>query len=256
MATCMPRRSARLMRLGLEYLLDAHQVGVDLLQHLGDPVEVHAAVEPRALVDVVAGDGKGHAPQHTGPGNRDQAEAAGPAHAAGASLAMNARALLVSTRGFLESTHRQPRPRHRGLRPRVRGAGRDGGRPRPRARRPLPARSGRPHEAPRSLRGPRAHRLRRPRPRRHHLRADHRGALPRLHVPGRRHQQPHHGGAHRARTTAPTSSGSVCCPASRAARPAAGSASPSRTPARTCRPSARWPGARATATCSPAPRCS
>ena len=43
--------------LGPEHLLQAHQVGVDLLQHLGDPVEVHAAVEPRALVDVVAGDG-------------------------------------------------------------------------------------------------------------------------------------------------------------------------------------------------------
>ncbi len=52
--------------LGPEHLLDAHQVGVDLLQHLGDPVEVHAAVEPRALVDVVAGDGQGHAPSIPG----------------------------------------------------------------------------------------------------------------------------------------------------------------------------------------------
>ena len=46
--------------LGTEYLLNTDQVGVDLLQHLGDPVEVHAAVEPRALVDIVAGDGEGH----------------------------------------------------------------------------------------------------------------------------------------------------------------------------------------------------
>ena len=50
----------QLLGLRPEDLLDAHQVGVDLLQDAGDSVQVDAAVQPLALVDVVAGDAELH----------------------------------------------------------------------------------------------------------------------------------------------------------------------------------------------------
>ena len=112
------------------------------------------------------------------------------------------------------------------------------GRRRARARRRVPARAGRPHARARAVRRPRARRVRRARARRHHLRADHRGALPRLDVAGRRDQQPHHGRADRAAPRHRGAARAASCRASPAARRAAGSASPSRTPAPTCRPSA------------------
>src|SRR5262249_35460923 len=42
--------------LGLwaQHLLDAHEVGVDLLEHVGDALEIHAPIETGAAMDVVA----------------------------------------------------------------------------------------------------------------------------------------------------------------------------------------------------------
>ena len=60
--------------------------------------------------------------------------------------------------------------------------------------------------------------VRRPRPRRHHLRAGHRGALPRLDVAGRCHQQPHHGRADRAAPRHRRAARAASCRASPAAQ--------------------------------------
>jgi hypothetical protein len=71
--------------LGPEHLLQADQVGVDLLQHLRDAVEIDAAVEPRALVDVVAGDGEDHASSIPGQATRVQETRWGPTWLLGSS---------------------------------------------------------------------------------------------------------------------------------------------------------------------------
>src|SRR3989454_3120581 len=92
----------------------------------------------------------------------------------------------------------EPGAERRRRRAPLRRAGGASGRPGARARRRLPARARRAHARARPLRRPRAARVRRPRPRRHHLRARHRGAVPRLDVAGRRDQQPHDGRADRA----------------------------------------------------------
>src|SRR2546422_1016023 len=92
----------------------------------------------------------------------------------------------------------EPGAERRRRRAPLRRAGGASGRPGARARRRLPARTRRAHARARPLRRPRAARVRRPRPRRHHLRARHRGAVPRLDVAGRRDQQPHDGRADRA----------------------------------------------------------
>jgi Glycosyl hydrolases family 15 len=44
----------QLIGLGTKHLLDADQIGVDLLEDIGDPHDVHAPVEARAAMDVVA----------------------------------------------------------------------------------------------------------------------------------------------------------------------------------------------------------
>src|SRR5215813_7105113 len=48
--------------LGLraQHLLDAHEVGVDLLEDVGDALEIHAPIETGAAMDVVARNGKVH----------------------------------------------------------------------------------------------------------------------------------------------------------------------------------------------------
>src|SRR5437879_2214660 len=92
----------------------------------------------------------------------------------------------------------EPGAERRRRRAPLRRAGGASGRPGARARRRLPARARRAHARARPLRRARAARVRRPRPRRHHLCARHRGAVPRLDVAGRRDQQPHDGRADRA----------------------------------------------------------
>src|SRR5215472_15386124 len=48
--------------LGLwaQHLLDAHEVGVDFLEHVGDALEIHAPIETGAAMNVVARNGKVH----------------------------------------------------------------------------------------------------------------------------------------------------------------------------------------------------
>src|SRR5437870_4171465 len=92
----------------------------------------------------------------------------------------------------------EPGAERRRRRAPLRRAGGASGRPGARARRRLPARARRAHARARPLRRARAARVRRPRPRRDHLCARHRGAVPRLDVAGRRDQQPHDGRADRA----------------------------------------------------------
>ena len=46
--------------LGVKDFLEPDEVGVDLLQHGGDPIELHAPIQAAPLVDVVAGHGEDH----------------------------------------------------------------------------------------------------------------------------------------------------------------------------------------------------
>src|SRR6185503_16829501 len=82
--------------LRTEHLLHADQVGVDLPDDVRDPIEIHAAVETGALVDVVAGDREVH-------GSSIPVRATGVQETS-LRLAMGARALLVSS----QQTSRSP----------------------------------------------------------------------------------------------------------------------------------------------------